>query len=184
MSEVEKTNKKKPVTEQWWFWVSILISICIICIIFDSFSDSDTNNTVSTSTNIKQENTQTKEPVKPEETKEEYISKCETYKYKDIARNPNSYIGKRIKLSGQVIQVQEKFFNKIALIVNVTKGEYGFWEDAIYVNYKHTDDNESKISERDIITIYGECNGQKSYISQLGLQVTIPYVEAKYINIQ
>lgn len=126
------------------------------------------------------QNSAVQEPV---ETKDEYISKCETFTYKEIARNPNNYKGKRAKFTGEVIQVQEGYNNDVVLRVNVTKGEYGIWEDTIWVDYQYTDSNESKILEDDIITIYGEIQGQKSYTSILGSQVTLPQISANYIDI-
>lgn len=114
---------------------------------------------------------------------ENYKASCIKYNYKEIARNPNNYNGKRMKFTGEVIQVSEGWFNSVILRINVTKGEYGFYEDTIYCTYTYSE-NESKILKDDIVTIYGECKGEETYTSIFGQNITIPKVEIKYIQIE
>lgn len=181
---------KKNIYKKWWFWIIVILIVGVIAS-SNSSNNTSTTSTSSTSltnnsndTKIQKSDDNNKKEEQPQESKKEYISKCKTYKYKDIARNPNKYKGKRMQFKGEVIQVQEGFFNQVTLRVNVTKGEYDIWEDTIWVDYTYKDDNESKILEDDIITFYGEFQGQKSYTSVLGSSVTIPQVEAKYIDIK
>lgn len=121
--------------------------------------------------------------------KETYIQSCETYTYKEIARNPNNYIDKKAKFEGKVIQVVENG-NNVVLRVNVTKEENQFAEDGylysdtIYVEYTRKTDNESRILNDDIITMYGVLNGTKSYDSVLSGNITVPFLIAEYIDIQ
>lgn len=125
---------------------------------------------------------------KPTESKEKYIENCKEYGYKDIARKPNNYKGKRAKFEGQVVQVQESY-GTVVLRVNVTKEENEFAEggylysDTIYVEYKYKDDNEDKILEDDIVTLYGTLNGTKTYTSIVNSDVTVPYLKAEYVEI-
>lgn len=125
---------------------------------------------------------------KPTESKEKYIESCKEYGYKDIARKPNNYKGKRAKFEGQVVQVQESY-GTVVLRVNVTKEENEFAEggylysDTIYVEYKYKDDNEDKILEDDIVTLYGTLNGTKTYTSIVNSDVTVPYLKAEYVEI-
>ena len=113
---------------------------------------------------------------------ENYKAGCEEYNYKEIARNPEKYNGKRIKFTGEVIQVQEGLLNSVTLRVNVTKNKYDFYEDTIYCTYTYSK-NESKILEDDIITLYGECKGDTTYTSVLGQSITIPKVEIRYVEL-
>lgn len=125
---------------------------------------------------------------KPTESKEKYIESCKEYGYKDISRKPNNYKGKRAKFEGQVVQVQESY-GTVVLRVNVTKEENEFAEggylysDTIYVEYKYKDDNEDKILEDDIVTLYGTLNGTKTYTSIVNSDVTVPYLKAEYVEI-
>lgn len=123
-----------------------------------------------------------------QKNKDEFISECKTYTYKDIARNPNNYKGKKTHFNGQVIQVLESG-NDITLRVNVSKEENEFAEggylysDTVYVEYTKLDENESRILEDDIIDMYGTLEGTKTYSTVLGSDTTVPYMKAKYIKI-
>lgn len=159
------------------------IVLAISGVLLGTFGTDTYNNTTQKTNETVNQITQNNTVQEPAETEEEYISKCNNFTYKEIARNPNNYKGKRAKFTGEVIQVQEGYNNNVVLRVNITKGEYGMWEDTIWVDYKYTNSNESKILEDDIINIYGEMQGQKSYTSILGSQVTLPQINAKYISI-
>ena len=118
----------------------------------------------------------------PAMEKQEYKNKCQTYKYKDIARNPNSYMYKDAKFTGKVVQTLYDggyaYFR-----VNVTKDKYGFYEDTIWVEYK-PEKSESKFLEDDIVNIWGTLTGEYSYESVLGAQITIPSIKAKYMELK
>ena len=146
--------------------------------------------------NTEQESTTIEEPepepeIEPEpepepepvETKEDYMNSCATYTYKEIARNPNSYIGKRAKIVGEVIQVQQEG-NEVVLRVNMTKDQYGYYDDTIMAGYAYADENEDRILEGDIITIYGELYGTITYTSVLGTDVTVPAIKTMYLDIK
>lgn len=122
-----------------------------------------------------------KEQKEKEET--DFKNKCETYSFKEIARNPDNYKGKLLKLTGKVIQVSEGWSNSVDLRINVTKNEYGWYEDTIYCTYKYAE-GEDKILEDDIITIYGRCEGDYTYTSVLGASVTLPKISARYVVIE
>ncbi len=153
---------------KWWFWIIALIMVCNIF----SFSNSDeSSNTISEIDN---------EQVVISE--EEYKASCKSISYVDIARNPNNYVGQKSVFSGKVIQVQESG-KRVVLRVNVTRGEYGIWDDTVYVDYQRKDDNESRVLEDDIITMYGEIKGIKDYTAVFGNQISIPHLEVEYIEI-
>ena len=114
---------------------------------------------------------------------QDYKSNCQSLNYDEIARNPENYKYKNVTFTGEVIQVQEGFWDGVTLLINVTKGEYGFYEDTIYCTYTYSE-GEDKILEGDIIKIYGECQGDTSYLSVLGQKITVPKVEVKYVELQ
>ncbi|MBS3947200.1 MAG: hypothetical protein KGZ57_02685 [Dethiobacter sp.] len=102
--------------------------------------------------------------------------------YEDLARKTEKYVGKKTKFNGQVIQVKEIYDNEIVLRVNVTKGEYGIYRDTIWINYKY-EEGESRILEDDIINVWGEIKGRKSYLTVLGAKITIPELDGVVIEI-
>ena len=109
--------------------------------------------------------------------KEDYIADCSTPSYDDVARNPDNYEGRKVKISGSVIQVSESFLNIFdtnSVDFRVETPE-GIW----YVTYSRPE-GESRILEGDYITCYGECDGVTTYISVLGSNVTIPKLIMKY----
>lgn len=122
------------------------------------------------------------EQEKAKKEKKDYIASCKTYKYKDIARNPDKYYGKRAKFKGEVVQVIEGYLD-ITLRVDVTKGKYGIYTDTMYVVYTPQSTTENRILEDDIITIYGELAGIETYETVMGAKVSIPRIDAEYITI-
>ena len=112
---------------------------------------------------------------------DEYKSKCKDYTYKGIARNPEKVKGEYAVVTGEVIQVLEDG-NDVELRVNITKESWGY-TDTIYVTYTRKSTNEDRILEDDIVTIWGTLEGLLSYDSTLGKQVTLPWLDAEYINI-
>ena len=156
-----------------------IVVFIIVILVIGSFSSSNTDNT-NTTTSTVEETTQ---------SKEDFINSCQEYTYKEIARNPNDYKGKHAKFTGEVIQVVEDG-DSVALRVNIT-AEEASWEesgytysDTIYVEYTRKSENESRILEDDIITLYGTLNGLMDYSSVLGRQVSCPYLLAEYIEIE
>ena len=106
--------------------------------------------------------------------KDEYINQCETVKYSDVERNPDNYDGKKVKISGKVVQVSEGWFDSVTMRIDCSGN---MW----YVTYSR-EEGESRILEGDSITCYGECDGVTSYTTILGAQVTIPSLKMEYYD--
>ncbi len=185
-NEAKKTNVKKPFYKRWPFWVIALL--VVLFIIGSSDSDNETTENDYSANNEQVVTSDTDTDVSETEieeivlTEDEYKSSCNSISYVDIARNPNNYAGAKAVFSGQVIQVQE-YDENVVLRVDVTKNEYGIWEDTIYVDYRRKDTNESRVLEEDIVTLYGEIKGIKTYETVMGNQLSIPHLVAEYIEI-
>jgi len=196
----------------YWMWAKsnwkkgtkIVVTIIIAIFVIGSASSGGTDNNnakqtngtaVSESYELAENTTKSVDKettTEPTTSKKEYKEACKKYEYKDIARNPNDYEGKMAKFTGQVIQVQESSFlgtKTLTLRVNVTAEENEFaeggylYEDTVYVTYYPSED-ESRILEDDIITMYGELTGVETYDTVLGSTVTIPSMTAEYIDIK
>lgn len=113
--------------------------------------------------------------------KNDYKSKCKEYTYEKMARNPGKVKGKFAKLTGEVIQVMEND-GSVELRVNITKNSYGYYSDTVYVYYPMKSKDGDRILEDDIITIYGKLAGTETYTSVLGSEVTLPKINAEYIE--
>ena len=158
------TKHSQRFYNKWWFWLFVVIVI---------FAFYPAQNNIE-DVNIQSEQTAISE--------DEYKSNCGTVNYTDVARNPNNYIGESVVFKGKVVQIQENG-NNVILRVNVTEGEYGIWDDTLYIEYKRKSENESRVLEDDIITVYGKMNGIKNYQAVMGNQISIPYLLAEYIDI-
>ena len=64
------------------------------------------------------------------------------------------------------------------MLVEVTRGEYGFWDDTIAVFYPGTVD----VYEDDIINLWGECTGAYQYTSVAGWNLSVPGILARYVE--
>lgn len=124
------------------------------------------------------------EAEKKAQEEAEFKASCSTYTYKEMARNPETFEGTNVKLTGEVIQAMYDKYS-VTLRVNITKtGNYStYYTDTIYVTYS-PEAGESKILEDDIITLWGTSQGDKTYTSTMGAQITIPHIKAKYITIE
>lgn len=111
---------------------------------------------------------------------EEYKMQCENIPYNDIARDPDRFIDRKVKYTGEVIQTSETGSN-IVLRINITENEYGYYEDTVWVNYMYIE-NEKRLLEDDIVKFWGEFKGLKSYKSVLGAKITIPEINARVIE--
>ena len=180
--------------------VCLLISLFLITGCFAGCGQSNTSQTQSDETQAvkaAQKPTQaveetdepetdppTEEPTEDlEKMKKEYKESCEEIDYNSLARNPDKVYGKAVKITGKVVQVMEYDGSGLVdLRVNITKSEYGFYDDTVYVSGT-LDKSGDRILEDDIITIWGNCGGTHTYETVLGAKVTVPLIYMMYYEI-
>jgi len=107
-------------------------------------------------------------------------NEAQSIPYKDLARNPDNYKGKKVKYTGKVIQVQEEGKN-VGLRVNVTKGAYGY-DDTMFVMYDKGIVN-GRVLEDDIISFWGTSAGLLTYKTVMGAEMTIPQAMAQIVEV-
>ena len=115
-------------------------------------------------------------------TIDDYKQNAVNVGYEDLLRNPGDYEGTDIMFKAQIMQVMEAeiYDLNVQYLVKVTQGEYGFWEDIVYVDYTRKE-GESRLLEDDIITIYGVYKGLYSYETVNGASNTVPLISADYM---
>jgi len=164
--QVPSENKKSTVTNTNTYTITNTIANTI----------TNTNNSIQVPETLKP----TPEPTKaPELILNEFKSECINIDYNELARDTESYIKTKIKITGKVVQIQE-LNNIIMLRVNITKGDYGIYKDTVLVNYLMKD-NEKHILDDDLINIWGTVVGRKTYKAVLGNSITIPEINARSI---
>ena len=99
--------------------------------------------------------------------------------YDSLARDTEEYVLQLVYYEGQVIQVMEIEGFKVVLRVNVTKDEYGFWEDTVWVNYEGP-----RVLEDDIVRIWARVMGRRTYTSIFGGEIVIPELTALLLEIE
>lgn len=128
-------------------------------------SDSDSNDSIGTLVENTMDDTELSES--------EFKELCEPIDYKQLTKNSAKYMGNRTVVSGEVLQIMEE--NDGGLIRLATTDGY---DDVVAVVYSGTND----VVEGDTITVYGYIVEDYSYTSQANFQITIPCVDAKYID--
>lgn len=163
------------------FAVVIILSVLFVALLLgSSISNSGSSTTRSSTTKSVSETTATE--TTPTTSAQDFKTSCKTFPYKDIARQPIKYIGEKVVYTGEIVQVGSESDGLYYARINVTKDEYDSYSDTMYVTYE-LEENEPKFLENDIVTFYGICEGELSYESIFGEEITIPSVSAKYIEL-
>ena len=103
----------------------------------------------------------------------DFKAQCQDLDFNTINKNADKYKGEKYKVSGKIIQIMED--NNGGQIRLATDGSYS---DVVYVTYEGT----NNFVEDDYVTVYGYCDGDYSYTSTIGASITLPKIDAKYIE--
>jgi hypothetical protein len=101
-----------------------------------------------------------------------------TIPYNQLEKNPDRHTGEKVKYTGQIFQIQEDVGFTVILLAVTHEPLIDFWDDNIWVNYEGTINS----AEDDIITVYGEVVGSKSYETQAGGETYVPEINAEIIE--
>lgn len=97
--------------------------------------------------------------------------------FDDLARKPKDYIGKKVKFTGEVVQLMEgTTYNQLRFAVN------GDYDKMLYLEYDPSKLDE-RVLEDDTITIYGFGMDVITYDSTMGGKITIPAVVVDELEI-
>lgn len=161
MSNQPRKKKKSGCAEV----LVVIIGICFgfFFVLPNLVSDNLEENEKQKESNIKVESTQKPQVKKQEKekkktlSKKEYIKKCKEYDYKKVLRNPDKYIGKKVKVRLKVSQVhEESILNASKYYFAYSNDEYDMWVGNEYAIMDMRDEEKPKILEDDIIEVYGE----------------------------
>ena len=154
-------KNKKPIFKRVWFWILIILILLV------AIGGGARHKLSDDAGNM---------------PKKEFKAACETYDYKDIMRDVESYKGKKIKISGRVNQVvTESEDGTGESEYKVATGEDGY-DDDILLYFQRGDT--PKLLEDDQVTIYGEISGTETYTSILGESITVPVITGAYVDIE
>ena len=118
-----------------------------------------------------------------EESEEEYKESCEEYDYKTVLRNPDDYVGKRVKITVKINSVhEENLLNNTKYYMAYSEGEYG-WYGNMYGVFDLRDEDDFKILSDDVITVYGEIASTEYTSSLIVSSQEIFCIEMKYMEL-
>lgn len=177
-SQVAATPTEKPKKKKKKGRKVLIILLVLIVVLFAVMFGSDDDGTATLATDANGDVVQGETVI----SQEDFKKSCVEVAYEDLARNPENYKGQNLKFKGEVIQCDQGYGTNYYGRVNVTVDEYGYYDDTIYVDFE-IPEGADKILEDDIIELYGVCQGAETYTSIFGEQITIPSLDAIYIEL-
>ncbi|WP_395025406.1 zinc-ribbon domain-containing protein [Robinsoniella sp.] len=116
---------------------------------------------------------------------DQFISECKTYNYDELRRNPDDYLGAKIKLNVKINQEMDGgIFNGEPYYRCNENDDLDMWLGNEYLVEHSEAYKESNIITDDIVTIYGEFNGVTEVTRALTkTKESIPSVKAVSIEL-
>ena len=133
-----------------------------------------------------EESSKRKESEKEEKqiSKKEYIKKCKEYGYKKVLRNPEKYIGKKVKVKLKISQVHEEgLFNSTKYYFAYSKTDYGTWYGNEYAIMDERESEKPKLLEDDIIEVYGEIAEPEETVSLIISSSELFSINMRYVKL-
>lgn len=167
-------NKQK--TSIWW----IVIALMAIIVVFNAM-DEDTEKKIDNGNVETDSITETKD--KEEESEEDYKASCQEYAYKTVLRNPEDYIGKRVKITVKISSVHKaSLLNDEKYYFAYSNDEYDWWTGDRYGVFDRRKEQNPKLLEDDIITVYGEISDPEYTKSLIVSSSELFCIDMKYID--
>lgn len=198
-----ENQPKKPITKKWWFWLIIVIFICGALGGVVKSQEKEQNDSSSSSSQIQSSSDESTEAktekatqktttvaTTEKESKENYIANCVEVAYKDLARNPDDYKGKNIKVTIEVNQeltgglfTESGYRGYEDYELDLENDNSTYLQKEWYISYEIAD-GESRILTNDVVVFYGEYNGTIEMERALtGTTEYVPNLKAKYHEI-
>lgn len=167
-------------------WIIIVLLVFIFIGIATSGNDknnSQGNINQNASATYSSETNDDTTTVENRETEEEYKTTCEEYVYKDVLRNPEEYVGKRIKVTVKIASVHEaSWLNNVKYYFAFTNDEYDLWFGDMYGVFDMREEQNPKLLEDDVITVYGEIAEPQETTSEIVKSEEVFCIDMKYID--
>lgn len=117
----------------------------------------------------------------------DFISSCTPYAYEELARFPDNYKGERVEVSGTIYQIDNTNYLVTSDSIIESQGIPHILVDVggalVYVAYSGISSDDALLLVGDSVIFYGSFFGQKTYITVLGSNNTVPYISAQYSSI-
>ncbi|MEJ5185464.1 MAG: TM2 domain-containing protein [Candidatus Geothermincolales bacterium] len=107
-----------------------------------------------------------------------YKAQCKVIDYRELKKNPDAFKGVRYVAEGNVVQIMESG-GQTDMRVKVAGSEWDVLEGIVYVIYAGS----VPAYEDSRVRFWGEIEGSHTYTSVAGWKVTLPLVEARYVEV-
>jgi TM2 domain-containing membrane protein YozV len=106
-------------------------------------------------------------------------SQAQNISYTDLMHSPDAYKNTIVYFRGQIIQEENEYGNTYILRIATKQEPYvGYTDDIIYVDYSG-----SQPVQGDVVDVYGNFVGLKTYTAVLGNTITIPEINNLFMTI-
>lgn len=105
-----------------------------------------------------------------------YMASCTQPNLAELIKDPNSFIGQKIKVTGTIFQITQN--NDGSTYILLDTPQTTSYTDRVYITYG----GKTSFVKGDKITAYGIDGGSYSYKSVEGYQITLPFIKAVYIK--
>lgn len=128
-----------------------------------------------------------KEETPKELTESEYKNACKEYKYKDVLRNPENYIGQKIVITVQISTVMSKsWLNPTIYYFAYSEYKPGtdiYMGDLYAIFDKRKNQDELKLLEDDVIRVWGEIIQPEETTSLIVNPEEVFCIDMKYVEL-
>lgn len=158
--------------------ISIFIATIVIVVAVMSGGSVSSNSDLKSDGNRKEENAIEKiQGI----SRDQFISECEDFDYKSLARDPDGNKGKKIKVEVKVQQILQDG-SKTYYRVNMDD-EYGFWSGGEFLMLDKRKDDKTKILVDDVLKVYAEFSGSETLIRAFtDTEEEVPTIDAYYVE--
>jgi hypothetical protein len=169
----QQTNENSTKKRSTGKWIAICCGGIIVIVVLAAFITGITTNLSQNSVNSHKLSIV------------EIKNQANSIPWTDLMRTPDNYKNTIVYFRGKVLQIQNEYGNKYMLRIATKKTPYlGYLEDAIYVDYEGIPEyNGNRILENDIVDLWGNFVGIKTYNAILGNEVTVPEINALDIEL-
>lgn len=188
---------KKDDTEKHtgsWFAIIFFVIMCVLSLIAstNNTESEDTGGTqIVTENNVKNNNEdnapqKTEEPIEIVETEEDYKNSCQEFNYKDVLRNPDDYVGKRICIEIKISNVfSEDWSTPIKYYFGYSKSDpdYEYYYGDRYAVFDYRYDNSLKLLQDDVIIVWGEISKPQETTSLIVNSEEVFCIDMKYAEL-
>ena len=182
---------KRPFYRTKWGIAGIVVGVLILIGAISGAAggkdDSTTTTVAEVTTTTKKATTTTTKKVttttKPATTTttvspQAFKDSCKTVEYRVFKKDAGKMVGEPLTFKGEVIQAMESDGTTI-MRVAVEKTSYGWdYNSVVLVVFP----GELAVYEDDVVQLWGLCNGDHTYESQAGYNITVPSVLALYVE--